>query len=1132
MSDHPEPPAAGPPTSTDINHNDDPQHEEHTQEQLEQQKHQQDPLPVSKKFHQGFEDCFWSSDYATGLNVLFDKLDQGVVENSQILDFISRRISLESAYAANLKSASENVMTSRQASAGFDRDEGASAKQAFVAFLDESSTQGELHSRIAAGLERQVREPFSQYAEAHKSRVSKARSTLLSRLKSYNKSTANVHKAQQTYYAKARQLEELTNSSVPVMVASGGAVNNNTSARSLSMAISSSASAINKRLSLAQFSKGAEPTIPEAAESSSSATKEDEKGKSVTKQSTISEDHIVTPPTASADVTAATTTTAGTTAPTPQDPPTRTASLPRQNSLSGEVVIFGGQQYTPKTLQELLQDFLTSVPQETFKIPIIGSYPNVSTGEGILHYIRINVGINNIGIAEKYGQDMVDQGFLRLVGAVGSRFSGTSNSRYQWLPRATEFAKNGVYHQSSTSEKLSEIQSTIIAEEQTATDAASTFAKKTSNIVSGYFSSLLANTEDESKPEGNIDAPPSSVHKRHESMSILSSLSRAGTLNGKSHSRTASSADFGTTQQPLPRRESQISKLQREITELDEKYQIAVRNLDDERCGLELEIFELYPFMQQCERDRLRAVKKVLLDFTAGIGRTLNNLHQSVQRMAFHESLLDPIKDLDYLIERYKTGPFAPKPVVYMGFFKSHRIQSFGVDLKFVPFVVEDFVGYISDEKNVTGKDEEITSGITEFPSISTGGNSYKSRLTSDTSRNILIGLWTQAQAPIDEIQALRRKINTSKKFNPEEAFKGYTLPTVISTLREFLLELPDSIISSTVYDVIKSAYSKSGPGANVSLEMALEERKDAEASNAEQRVERLVGLLTHLERENLSNLKVLISHFADICKVSSESTPFKAVLPEDIPDNVKDLSRSIAPYLLKPRATTSLTLTEKHPMQLTQDLIIYRDVVFSQVEARLEKAQKNRRRSRSASGSEANRRFHIEERNKAIAAAHGVNNAGTITPSHSSSSIAAIVSGGSANGSPPSKISGPLPLTLSSSVRSRHSVTNSDASDEGRTEEGSTDGPYGELTSGSNLRLARPLSHRRTPSGNKLSIRSFLEPGGGISRSSTPTPGSQGSGDSSSSVPTEAPSLVPPTISVMDASEVESSLHDSANIN
>lgn len=72
--------------------------------------------------------------------------------------------------------------------------------------------------------------------------------------------------------------------------------------------------------------------------------------------------------------------------------------------------------------------------------------------------------------------------------------------------------------------------------------------------------------------------------------------------------------------------------------------------------------------MQQCERDRLRAVKKVLLDFTAGIGRTLNNLHQSVQRMAFHESLLDPIKDLDYLIERYKTGPFAPKPVVYMGF--------------------------------------------------------------------------------------------------------------------------------------------------------------------------------------------------------------------------------------------------------------------------------------------------------------------------------------------------------------------------------------------------------------------------------------------------------------------------------
>jgi hypothetical protein len=33
----------------------------------------------------GFADSFWSNDYAAGLGVLFGKLQQGVVENRQVL---------------------------------------------------------------------------------------------------------------------------------------------------------------------------------------------------------------------------------------------------------------------------------------------------------------------------------------------------------------------------------------------------------------------------------------------------------------------------------------------------------------------------------------------------------------------------------------------------------------------------------------------------------------------------------------------------------------------------------------------------------------------------------------------------------------------------------------------------------------------------------------------------------------------------------------------------------------------------------------------------------------------------------------------------------------------------------------
>lgn len=1069
------------------------------------QPHQQATTAVAPptKLHHSFVDSFWSSDYASGLNVLFDKLEQGVAENAQILDFVSRRISLESAYAANMKTASESVMSSRTSAQGFDRDEGASVKQVFVAFLDESSTQGELHARIAANLERHVRGPFTNYAAAHKQRITDARNTVMLKMKAFTKSAANAHKSQQTYYAKARQLEELTNSSIPIPAVA------TTSSKTFSSAISSSASALNKRLSISLSRPSAstldtQATIPEETSS------------------------VVTTPTSA-------------TAPTPiaeqltsnTEPTPNAITIHRQSTL--DLTVIGGQPYSPVELGVLLDDCLSSIPQETFKIPILGSYPNVSTGEAILQYIRTTIGLLNIGFAEKFGQDLIDHGFLRLVGAVGNRFSGTSNSRYQWLPKALQYSKN-IAHQQSLTENSGTESETFQATEDA---GAATFAKRTTNMVSGYFSSLLASEEDDSDAAtvSNDDKP---AHKRHESMSILSSISRSSTLGGNGHSRTASFIDGAPAPGQLPRRESQISKLQREITELDEKYQATIESLDQERCALEQTIFEFLPHLQQCERDRLKAVKTVLADFTTGAGRTVNNFYQSVQRMSMHHSLLDPMKDLDYLIERYKTGPFAPKPVVYMGFFKSRRIQSFGVDLKFVPFVIEDFISYIADEHNVTGKIEEGRSNdITEFPTLSTGGNTYKSKLTSAAARDILVAQWSEPQSAIAEIQALRRAINTAQKFDAGKEFKGYTIPIVISTLREFLLELPDSIVSSTVYDIIKSTYAKSGPGANVSPQMTEEDKQETERINSRNRIERLVGLLTHLERGNLSNLKILVSHFADITgvlnknlKEDEQDATVDVILEADVPESIKEISRSISPYLLRPRTVTALTLADKHPTQLTQDLILYRDAIFSQVEARLEEAKKNRRRSRSASGSEANRRFHIEERNKAIAAAAAVNGGSlsssgysSLTPSHSSTSLAATLAASGTAASPPRN--GPLPLTLSSGVRSKHNSSDSDEFYDAAPTQGDTASATSEGSSSSaplsSLHPGRPsAAHRRSPSGTKLSIRSFLEPGGGISRSSTPQPTGTATGGPGAA--DDAPTAVPPTISVTDTTGDETS--------
>lgn len=126
-----------------------------------------------------------------------------------------------------------------------------------------------------------------------------------------------------------------------------------------------------------------------------------------------------------------------------------------------------------------------------------------------------------------------------------------------------------------------------------------------------------------------------------------------------------------------------------------------------------------------------------------------------------------------------------------------------------------------------------------------------------------------------------------------------------------------------------------------------------------------------------------MIYHFADVCEIANETssplsspdsppstipTPPLYFSDAEIPSKVKNLAKAMAPYLVRPRVVTALTMTDKHPTLVVQDLILYHEQVFTGIDARTNRAHAARRRS--ASGSEANRRFNIEERNKAIVAA------------------------------------------------------------------------------------------------------------------------------------------------------------------
>lgn len=78
----------------------------------------------------GFADSFWSTDYAAGLGVLFSKLQQGVLENRQVLTIARLRAEAEEAYSLRL---SEITPAADKVQGGFSRDDGATVRKVSMA---------------------------------------------------------------------------------------------------------------------------------------------------------------------------------------------------------------------------------------------------------------------------------------------------------------------------------------------------------------------------------------------------------------------------------------------------------------------------------------------------------------------------------------------------------------------------------------------------------------------------------------------------------------------------------------------------------------------------------------------------------------------------------------------------------------------------------------------------------------------------------------------------------------------------------------------------------------------------------------------------------------------------------------
>jgi hypothetical protein len=267
-----------------------------------------------------------------------------------------------------------------------------------------------------------------------------------------------------------------------------------------------------------------------------------------------------------------------------------------------EPIDVGDRTLYPDQVKKILIHMLENIKLGETRVPILGTYQNTSTGADITNYIQKYMEASSVTHAENIGQDLIDHGFLRLVGNVGSQFANSSKMNYQWRPKVFK---------------------------------------------------ITGMPEKKPKPVDRVQSFGTESADSPVVGSIQEYLTGWNPMNNQYPNETPA------------------DRLRREAHEADDRYKAAVRKLDALRCNLEEAMIDHLKFMERCELDRLKAIKSVILDFSGAISNVIPRLQSTVDNMMLFQETIQPLGDLRYLLENYRTGPFLPKVQVYENYYNS-----------------------------------------------------------------------------------------------------------------------------------------------------------------------------------------------------------------------------------------------------------------------------------------------------------------------------------------------------------------------------------------------------------------------------------------------------------------------------
>lgn len=358
---------------------------------------------------------------------------------------------------------------------------------------------------------------------------------------------------------------------------------------------------------------------------------------------------------------------------------------------------------------------------------------------------------------------------------------------------------------------------------------------------------------------------------------------------------------------------TQLGKLNSDVNRLDNKYYEDIVKLDHMRCALEELIIDHLTFMQKCELDRLKAIKKVVYDFIAVFSVTKDKCDKMVNDLGIVEETIHPVNDLKLLIENYATGKFKPEVILYEHYDDSHIKQTFGVDLnekaridrKVVPLIVQAIFSHLD--------------------------NVYP-EMENDQQR---LELWTKP-INIAQVHALRFEVNGVSDINQIKAsLQKYPPIVVTNLLKLYFMELPDSVIPSKSYDLIKIVYTN---------------HPVTDPSQTETRLRGLQNILLNLPKSNIATLDVLLTHLKRLIEIIGSANEEMATgLQSQLAKEFGSLiNRQLLEFALNSDPASKL-LNEKHQYVFVSELFDEKDKIFQELKRLSSQRKKDLSRANSS---------------------------------------------------------------------------------------------------------------------------------------------------------------------------------------